>query len=452
MNQLGLFDVSGVNKWKGKSEIEESVKKYVTFNGEYRVEAFTILRERQSKNGNCNSYREVTIDLRQVIEKFRIEKHPRIVALNGQYGIRALKDIPKNTCFGQYFGGEILQEAFGKVFDGTGEEHDHNIYAFDQRIDPLELKKLKEKQKKMDIERQNRLKQRQEREKLEKERIRAEQQKKHQEAMNKMNTVITNHNVIQPPSHHGVAIASIPQITSNGTLITVPVVVNGKSATNAAVNTTTTTNNINLNQSQNGNQASQTNANNQSSNSNKTSNPNSNSNTNNNNNPTQNESKSNEEQKEDDGKGKKGSKKKKKVGRPRKKSKDRKNQGGIDEYDDPEYEDIPNKTFIIDPFIGDWKNDELLLRYVNDCRADIDDTKPTKDDHKYYNVEFVGMKVNGWPQTYLIAKRDIKKGEELMTYYGTEFSNAITMKMEEETRKKRRKARIDEDILQGVKL
>ena len=140
------------------------MKKFVTFNGEYRVEAFTILKIRENKNG-CNSYKEVTIDLRQVIEKFRIQKHPRIHALNGQYGIRALKDIPKTTCFGQYFGGEILQEAFGKVFDGTGEEHDHNIYAFDQRIDPLELRKLKEKQKKMDIERQNRLKERLEREK-----------------------------------------------------------------------------------------------------------------------------------------------------------------------------------------------------------------------------------------------------------------------------------------------
>merc|ERR1711997_1318804 len=92
-----------------------------------------------------------------------------------------------------------------------------------------------------------------------------------------------------------------------------------------------------------------------------------------------------------------------KRGRPRKKNNERKGQQNDDESDD---DDIPNKVFVIDPFIGDWKNNELLLRFVNDCRADIDDIEPTTEDKKYYNVEFVGMKVNGWPQTYLMAKRD----------------------------------------------
>merc|ERR1712154_528110 len=114
--------------------------------------------------------------------------------------------------------------------------------------------------------------------------------------------------------------------------------------------------------------------------------------------------------------------------------------------------DVQNKVFIIDPFIGDWKENELLLRYVNDCRADIDDSEPTIEDQRCYNVEFVGMKVNGWPQTYLIAKRDIRKGEELMTYYGTEFSNAIATKCEEENKRKARQIRIDRDIVKGLEL
>jgi len=316
----------------------------------YQVDASTYLK--------ISDDLSITIHLSEVIKKFEITNHHRISALNGQYGIMALRDIPKDTCFGQYFGGEILQVAFGKVFDGTGEETDHNIYAFDQKIDRLELKKLKEKQKQLDIERQNRLKQR-------------------------MQNNTNNGNNINNPSSL-VSIPQIIQINSNGTLTTIPMN-NGKNNNDTNLNQTVST--------------------------------------------------------------------QKKRGRPRKKKIERKSQqNDEDVVNDSEYDDIPNKIFIIDPFIGDWKNDELLLRFVNDCRADIDDMEPTTEDNKYYNVEFVGMKVNGWPQTYLMAKRDIKKGEELMTYYGADFSNAITMKLEEEERKRIRKQRIDQDILQGVKI
>merc|ERR1712154_77678 len=140
----GLYEVRGINKWKGRKEIEDSVKKFVELNGEYRTESFTLLGVNM-------------LDVRKVLTKFTIDQHPRIPALNGQFGVKALCDIPKNTCFGQYFGAEMSQDAFSKVFDGTGEEHDHNIYAFDQKIDPIELKKLKQKKKKMAMERKQRM-------------------------------------------------------------------------------------------------------------------------------------------------------------------------------------------------------------------------------------------------------------------------------------------------------
>mmetsp|Transcript_3004 Transcript_3004/g.5024 ORF Transcript_3004/g.5024 Transcript_3004/m.5024 type:complete len:473 (+) Transcript_3004:50-1468(+) len=238
------YSVQGLTKWRGKKDIEHSVQQYVRKNGEYCIDAMAIVRH--------NNY-QTNLAMKRVIDKYKIDNHARIAALNGQYGVHALMDIAKHTCLGQYFGGEILQSAFGKVYGGTGEEHDHNIYAFDQQIDAPELRKL-----------------------------------------------------------------------------------------------------------------------------------------------------------------------------------------NIKEQDEC--------IFVIDPFIGDWNNDELLLRYVNDCRADIDEIKPSKEDKKYWNVEFVGMKVNGWPQTYLIAKRDIKQGEELMTYYGHEFSHAISKKHEEDEKKKVRKQRIDKYI------
>lgn len=113
-------------------------------------------------------------------------------------------------------------------------------------------------------------------------------------------------------------------------------------------------------------------------------------------------------------------------------------------------EEILQKIFIIDPFIGEWGEDELMLRYVNDCRADINKPSPTTEDGKYYNVEFAGLSVNGWPQTFLMAKREIKKGEELLTYYGDEFANAIAMSVEADQIKKRKRERIDSEILGGV--
>ncbi len=51
--------------------------------------------------------------LKNVLKNFKIENHSRIAALNGQYGVRTLMDIPRNTCVGQYIGAEILQKAFG---------------------------------------------------------------------------------------------------------------------------------------------------------------------------------------------------------------------------------------------------------------------------------------------------------------------------------------------------
>jgi len=270
----GSFAVSGVKKWRGKTELEEAVRRFVVLNGEYRVDPFTFLRTDE---------REMTVDIRGVIGKFQITAHARIPALNGQFGIRALCDIRRHTCFGQYFGGEIVQSAFGKVFDGTSEEHDHNIYAFDQRIDAAELRRLRQKELRM----------------------------------------------------QGASEAEVEQMTR---------------------------------------------------------------------------------------------------------------------AEDTSEEATKPKVFIIDPFIGDWTGDELLLRYVNDCRADINCEEPTAQDSKFYNVEFVGMSVNGWPQTYLIAKRDIRKGEELMTYYGTEFSNAIATKCEEENKRALRQQRIDRDIVKGLEL
>merc|ERR1719385_619162 len=94
------------------------------------------------KSGSSDSDVAEEVHLSAVIEKFEISEHPRIPVLNGQFGIRARRDIPCSTCLGQYIGGELLQDAFDKIFDGAGNEYDHNLYSFDQEIDEKELQRI----------------------------------------------------------------------------------------------------------------------------------------------------------------------------------------------------------------------------------------------------------------------------------------------------------------------
>lgn len=268
----GSLTVIGIGKWEGNRPIEQAVESYIIQNGEYSTHSMTYL--------NLDDDIQEEVYLESILEKVIIKDHPRIPVLNGQNGVRVKRDIPKNTCLGQYIGGEILQDAFDKIFDGSGREYDHNLYSFDQEIDAKELQRV---------------------------------------------------NVIPKD------------------------------------------------------------------------------------------------------------KKKKSRKRGRKKGKLSK-------------DEVPQKIFIIDPFIGEWGEDELMLRYVNDCRADINTPTPTTDDNQYYNVEFAGLSVNGWPQTFLMTKRDIKRGEELLTYYGDEFASALTMKADADKQKQLKKERIDQQILGGVSL
>merc|ERR1711933_167081 len=92
------------------------------------------------------------------------------------------------------------------------------------------------------------------------------------------------------------------------------------------------------------------------------------------------------------------------------------------------------------------ENNRLLFPFVNDCRINIDKKTPTSTDKKYFNAEFVGMSVNGWPQTYLITTKHIKKGQELQTFYGEIFGLAIKEKAKNENEKKSKKIRIDHEL------
>ena len=103
-------------------------------------------------------------------------------------------------------------------------------------------------------------------------------------------------------------------------------------------------------------------------------------------------------------------------------------------------------TFVVDPYIENDDEDEKnnkLLTYINDCRLDIHQTQVSESDQKYWNVDFVGVVNNGWPQMFLITTRKIRAREELQAFYGPHYGVAVKSKLMSEQRKEQKKRRVD---------
>eukprot|EP01083_Nonionella_stella_P150635 480210_1 len=230
--------VEAIGEWEGNIEIETAVKDFLNLNGEYALHPQTVC----SASRRCSRSRlTIPKPVSAFISKMKFEAHPRIAALNGQWGVVANQDIPSNCVLGQYNGSELSTGSFNAIFGQSSDQWNHNLMSFDQTIPEAILSEL------------------------------------------------------------------------------------------------------------------------------------------------------------------------------------------------PIENDLKVEHFVVDPLIGDWRS---LLTFVNDCRRDIDRKEPNRDDCRYYNVEYVQVLVNGWPQTYLITKRDIKSGEELMSFYGSTFGDAIKEQIRNSNKKR----------------
>ena len=74
-------------------------------------------------------------DVVEVLEEFVISKPHRIPSLIGQKGLRAKRNIPRNTCLGQYVGVTYLKDEYLQIFENSSEIYLRNMYAFDLKVD-----------------------------------------------------------------------------------------------------------------------------------------------------------------------------------------------------------------------------------------------------------------------------------------------------------------------------
>ena len=117
------------------------------------------------------------------------------------------------------------------------------------------------------------------------------------------------------------------------------------------------------------------------------------------------------------------------------------NGNGKEEY----FNDLCTKqSMVIDGWAQRHKN---MMIFINDCRADIDLEVVAEEDMKYWNCSFRTVQVHGYPAVYVITRRDIKAGEELMVYYGEDYGKSVRSKAAHEQCMARIRGLVDNTIL-----
>lgn len=114
-----------------RSMLKRVISEYLRENVTTNAYGLDISTPRLSVGGSI-------LDFDRVLEEFVISKPHRIPVLVGQKGLRTKRDIPVNTCIGQYVGITYLKEEFEVIYDGSSQRHLRNTYAFDQVVNVVE--------------------------------------------------------------------------------------------------------------------------------------------------------------------------------------------------------------------------------------------------------------------------------------------------------------------------
>ena len=114
-------------------------------------------------------------------------------------------------------------------------------------------------------------------------------------------------------------------------------------------------------------------------------------------------------------------------------------------------DDDNDVDIVIDGFgIEQMIQESRHLHKINDCRLDINQEIPTKEDKKYKNIEFVNCTINNWPTIMVVTSRKIKKNEEILGWYGSNFGAAVIEKTEYDSFKDHIRTLIDREVLNSM--
>eukprot|EP01083_Nonionella_stella_P038669 105136_1 len=91
--------------------------------------------------------------------------------------------------------------------------------------------------------------------------------------------------------------------------------------------------------------------------------------------------------------------------------------------ENPSYYQTATKRELI---IDGWDQRKINpLIYINDCRQNIDEDTPSKQDEAFWNCSFRTVVINGWPSVFVLAKGDVNVGEAFNIFYGDNYGVSI---------------------------
>jgi len=97
-------------------------------------------------------------------------------------------------------------------------------------------------------------------------------------------------------------------------------------------------------------------------------------------------------------------------------------------------------------FDRDENGNKPLLIYINDCRRDISQTGKSGEDEQAENVHFAKVSLNGWPSIFVVTKRDIMAGEQILGFYGNDYFQALKQFQTAQELQRRTQSVIDNGI------
>jgi len=137
-----------------KSIIDNRIKEYVSENpSEFGpvcskkggTSKLVIHGKRNRRRRRKNVVKKLLLFENQVIEKYAVtaDNETRVTALIGGHGLKAVKDIPRLTVIGRYFGDTWIASDI-EIFAGSRLYHNINTYAFNKTVDvKLPLKDIR---------------------------------------------------------------------------------------------------------------------------------------------------------------------------------------------------------------------------------------------------------------------------------------------------------------------